>query len=768
MLNNGLRIKIKKTLAIVLTFSMVTLYAVPVTAFADNATPSPSPSSSPAPTTTVQNTATVSNTGSTDSNTGNNNITASPSPSPTSAPSTLAGSVQDPTPTPSSTPTDQNQVLNSPDPTTLQSPSPEPSTPPSATSSGVTVNATNSATITNNTSSTTLTGDNNINLSAGSGQVATGSATATPSATENTSNNNSSLDNSSNSSSGTTIGTGNAVSTTATDNSINTTSVNSKVVNQTINIFVPQNGDINLSDPFTIAANAVQTYPDSPVINVSAVNVNNVAYLDNSLVSYANTGDNSINATGEAALINTGNAYSIVSLVNKVNFTIVNSEIHVVTINLFGQLNGNIILPDMNSSTNCAGCGVNTLNASNSATVSNDVSSTAITGQNNINASGSASITTGDATSAVNTLNLVNTSLVGVNAQVLYINDYGNWNGNFIGWGNAGAQSGGSSLVIYNLGPNGSGCASCSGYLNVNNLANVTNNISSLSNTGGNNINAGGGTIFTGNAYSAVSLINFINSTFINSFGFFGFLNIFGNWTGNIGGQSEFAAQNTQNTNNVQVASTANSSDNTMQPGGMLSVTQTNNTGAYVLPGDTVTFSINVKNTGTGTVYNSQLMLYLIRNGVSAGGATYNLGDIPAGHGVSISTGLVLSKDTPAGTYIARAFVTGNVGPNNATVTSFSDSSFVVFGSGLVPNAKLTENKNNSYNNTEQVLGAHYPYTINSAGANNDYGPLYALVTVIMAYVALRALRQKDKFIIIFGKKISLEDRMKALKMFLM
>ena len=722
-------LKFKKITAIILTVSIMLLYSVPkLYAFADNtSTPTPSPTSSPAPT-TVDNTATVSNTSSSGSNTGNNSINPSPTPSPSSTPDPSVSPT--PTPDPSSGPTP------TPDPSSSPTPTPDPS-------SGL--NASNSAIVTNTGSSTTLTGDNTITAT-GSGRTATDSA---------------STNSSQNSSTNTSVNTGNAVSATATDNTVNTTSVNSQVVYQTINIFVTQNGDINLSDPFTIAANAVQSYPGEPVINVSATTVNNYAYLSNDLVSFANTGNNVVNGATESAIINTGNAYSVVSLVNKVNFTVVNSEIHVITINLFGQLNGNIILPSLSQSSNCANCGVN-MNVNNNASVNNNINSSAVTGQNT--ATGSASINTGNATSAVNTLNIVNTNLVGVNAQVLYINDYGSWNGNFIGWGNLAPQSGGATLVFYSLGPNNTSlCASCSAQTNVNNTAIVNNNISSFANTGGNSL-LGNGFILTGNAYSAISLINFINSTFINSVGFFGFINIFGNWTGNIGGEKEFAAQN-QNQSNIVETSSTNSQ--TMESGGMLSVAQSNNTGSFVKPGDTVTFFIDVKNTGTGTVYGANLDLYLMRNGVPAGGASYNLGDIPAGQGVKVSTGIVLSPNTPAGIYTARALAYGKVGPNSATVTGFADSFFTVLGGGFVSNALLSSNTNPPKNN-QQVLGAQYPSVLKNDSHSNDYGPLYAFVTVIMAYIALRGFRQRDKFITIFGKKITLEERMRALKMFLL
>jgi hypothetical protein len=370
-------------------------------------------------------------------------------------------------------------------------------------------------------------------------------------------------------------------------------------------------------------------------------------------------------------------------------------------------------------------------------------------------------VSTGDANSVVNTLNIVNTDLVGVDAKVLYINVLGNWNGNLIGWGAFDSKSGGRNLVLYNLSPNESLCSTCSGSININNSALVKNNVLSLANTGSNSVTGASGWIATGNAYSSVSLLNFINSTFLNSFGFFGFINIFGSWNGNIGGKSEFA----QSSQSVNVeGQTSQDQLTAMESGGMLSVEQNNNVGKYVLPGDTVTFSIKVKNSGFGKVYGSSLFLSLFKNGDNIGGASYDLGDISKADEVDISTGIVLPKDLSGGEYTARAYVLGTVGPNNATVTAAADSYLTVFGTTEISSAA---NSSNLPKNSEKVLGAHYPLAVKDE-KSNDYGPLYALVTVIMAYIALRGIREKDKMIVIFGKRVTLEERMRAFKMFLM
>lgn len=647
---------------------------------------------------------------------------------------------------------DDTSLTPTPTPTTDPSLTPTDTPSPTPDPTLTTTDASNSANLNNTIDSNANTGDNSL--------TATDPATmdlATPSAstTDQSSSGSSSDPNTSS------IQTGDAASVVNVENAINTTSINSTVIDQTLNIYVAQNGDLNLSDPFTVATDAIQTHPNDSVINVSFTNINNYAYLTNDITSLANTGGNTAN---QSAIISTGNAYSIVSLLNQVNFTVTNSQIHILTINIFGTLNGNIILPDVNASTNCSGCGVN-LTATNSADLTNNLSSNANTGDND--ASGSASITTGDAQNITNDLNFLNTNLIGTNAQVLLINVLGSWIGNFIGWGNLNPQQGGATLAFFNLGPSstasGSGnCSSCAGNLNLNNFATVLNNINSQA-TSGNNSLTGNGSIATGNAFSAISLVNFINSNFINSFGFFGFINIFGNWTGDIGGLSNFQAlQGSQNNNNQNndspQSNSSNNDNNVLEQGGQLSITNKNNVGAFVYPEDTVTFFINIKNTGTGKVYGTKLKLFLIHNDQVAGGATFDIGDIPAQTGKELNTGFVLSKQAPGGLYIARAIVTGNVGPDNHFISAGADSEFSIlnnlsFITNQTPHVSVLGSQNNPKNNTA------------TESASSNY-LLLSLILVLTAYFLIRGIKKREYLKTLLLSK-DMKEKVYSLRIFL-
>lgn len=505
------------------------------------------------------------------------------------------------------------------------------------------------------------------------------------------------------------VETGDALSVVEVENSINSTEVNSQVLYQTLNIFA--SGDIDLTTtPLAIAEAVFSQNNNAQVVNVLVIDNQNFAYLENNIVSFADTGGNTIEGAQEA-VITTGDACSVVSLLNKINTTIVDSTIHIVTINIFGGVKGNIILPEFSSSSEDGGGG-EVIQTENTAIVENKISSTAISGQNSITSTESASIETGIANSTVNLVNIVNTNLIGVVFYHLFINTFGTWTGDFLGWDDFGALTGSSSLSLNSVNPgsNGNGsCLSCSSDILLENEAYVTNSVSSITNTGGNSINGGEATIKTGNAYSAVSIINFVNTSIIRSFGFFGFFNIFGFLDGNIGGASFFA---------TPPASEPESEPDELKPGpegtgttgqesgpsvreegGLLEVSQYNNVGTHVFPGDTITFFVTVKNPGTGHVYDTKLRVGLVNNGLDMGGATFDLGDIDPGKGVKITTGLVLSKNAEPGEYIARAVVSSYVGPDNSLISASADSSFLIAGiSPLVQEAKAAEE--------EKILGA--------------------------------------------------------------
>ncbi|HXS15037.1 MAG TPA: hypothetical protein VN711_02825 [Candidatus Saccharimonadales bacterium] len=607
---------------------------------------------------------------------------------------------------------------------------PTPTTSPTPTPA-ITVDSTSSATVSTDVTSTSNSGDNAIQAASDSADI-TPTPSEDPDATQSADT--TSLTDETTATGSSSITTGDSVTTTNVQNSTNTTTNDSRIIYQTINIFLNSNDTIDLSSPVQVAEDIASQSNASNSANVLMNSTTNYATVNNDIVSTADSGNNTANTSGDV-IINTGNAYSLVSLLNTVNVTLTDSIIHIVTINIYGNLNGNIILPDLNGTTTCTSCSI-TLNAQNTADITNTVNSQAVTGQNTINGANGSSITTGDATSAVNITSIVNTILVNELLGQVSINNFGTWNGTYVG--NDATQQVGDSLILNSL-PQATQDNTAATNDSIQNTADVTNNITSLANTGENTTTGGKGTIVTGNAYSFVSITNLVNAIFNHTTGFFGFVNIFGHWQGNIGEASAFITptpsltptdnQNTQN----------NTPSNQQETGGQLSIAQSNNVGKYVLPGDTVTFFINGANIGSGKVYGTSVNLTLYHNGVNVGGEDFPIGDIPVGVKYNLSTGLVLSQDADGGDYTAVATITGVTGPDNTAVSASANSTFTIYNPGV-----LLGNKKDSQTNQPQVpsvLGVHT--TVPSP--ENDSLLLLILFATMGSYLTLRmCLKRKQ------------------------
>ncbi|MBI4089706.1 MAG: hypothetical protein HY424_03305 [Candidatus Levybacteria bacterium] len=679
-----------------------------------------SPPSSEVTQTEITNTADVTTNAQTTSSTGNNTIdTTTPTPTPEdSSDSSIAPPPQDPqttqsndsNPTPTPTPLAETLVVSSPT-----------STPSSQ--------ITNSGQIENNTTSLANSGNNNLNMENASPEASLGvspTPTSTPSA----------------------ISTGNSISSTVAENSVNTTSLNSRIIYQTINIFTTEK-TLDLTNLNSIVSEIINVKKNTdPTINIATTNLNNFTYLTNTIVSIANTGGNNI-AVGGDAVINTDNAYSVVSLLNKVNVVLIDSTIHIIAINIFGKLDGNIILPVLSQTTNNSTCqsncgSITTVN--NSADITNNISSLAISGENSATAEKNANITTGTSTSIINTNNIVNSVMAGVTFYDLILNTYGTWNGSFLGW-DIFDPSGNGNLSLVGATPTNNIPTDSNLSTSISNTAVIVNNISSQATSGNNNAQGKNANITTGGSYSVISLFNLVNTTLIKSVGFFGFINIFGTLNGDIGGEDKFVAtdDNLAENNPAGTMTSDNNNDNeepTRDEGGLLEITQTNNVGDYVLPGDTVTFFITVKNTGNGRVYDSKLTLSLIKDGIDMGGAEFYLGDIRIGGTIKFVTGLVLSKNAAGGNYVVQAMINGSVGKDNREISETADSTFRIFA----PNATFAINQPPIVKK-EAVLGIKTP-SDDLKIIPKDYTQMLRLVLLALLglYVAQKSKRKNIIF----------------------
>ncbi len=555
--------------------------------------------------------------------------------------------------------------------------------------------------------------------------------------------------------------TGQAVSDTTVVNDVNTTSVNSQISNQTQNQSGTTSGTIEVSTPAGQPASgdaSTETGAEDPS---GSVTVNNMTELVNTIDVSSNTGENAIESASSAALL-TGDAISLASVLNQVNTTLIDSILALFTVNIYGQHSGNIVLPEdlLNNSSSCCN---NSVQVTNYASVHNTLTASSTTGGNTIQASDDATLETGNAATAINVVNLVNSTYIDSTILYLFINTFGSWNGSFLGWGPL-AGSDGSNLLLTNLRPvDNQSCPDCFDTASAENTAHVTNVITASANTGNNNLTGTRVFMNTGNAFSAINLVNFVNTTLIGSTGYIGFINIFGELTGDIGGESMFPTT-VAGFAPQQTSASTDDAPKEREKGGYLELQLSHNVGEYVLPGDTVTFFATIKNPGPGRVYETVLDISLIADGSNVGGLRLPIGTIKPFGTVKLSTGLVLANNAPAGLYGAVGRVSGVVGPTNDAVSATSEAEpFYIAGfSGLAPEPE--EPQVVQQETHPMVMGT----SLDRPTDANILKALLVLLLLIPSYVALRLSKEKQTFLQIFSRGAPLYARIRSLQVFLL
>ncbi len=287
-----------------------------------------------------------------------------------------------------------------------------------------------------------------------------------------------------------------------------------------------------------------------PVYDDVTINSQSNGVINNDIVLDAATGNAAVSGNTTGGDATSGNASAVANIVNMINSIIGAQQSFLGNINIYGNLEGDVLLPENF---------INTLLASNVPTATIDTSSIANGDllaefnnnqaiNNNIDAtatSGAATVasnttggnaTTGEANTKLTVLNLTGRQVIGSDAMLVFINVLGNWVGAIVNApGSTSAALGGgiasnSCIVI------------CGGAedltLNATNNNQINNNILANATTGNADVthNTTGGNATTGDANVGVNVANITNSTF-NLSNWFGvlFINVFGEWKGSFG-----------------------------------------------------------------------------------------------------------------------------------------------------------------------------------------------------------------------------------------
>lgn len=329
----------------------------------------------------------------------------------------------------------------------------------------------------------------------------------------------------------------------------------SNVITFTDNINGDVDGDL-LLDPASLGVVQPASLNNNSTAATNNVTINNStdATMNDNINLAAQSGDATVadNTAGGNAI--TGNAQAIADVVNMLNSAVSAGQSFIGVININGNLNGDILLPpdfvnqlladnvptvnvtvpgssntgDTNTSTNT------TVNNTNKEGINNQVNSNSSSGQATVSGNTAAGgATSGQATTSVTAFNLTGSNVIGANDLLVFVNVLGNWVGMIM---NAPA---GATAAELGGGIN-SATTTAASNTNVNNNTDeqINNNITVGAQSGNATVshNTKGGDATTGNASTAVNLLNVEGSTLSlsNWFGIL-FINVFGSWDGSFG-----------------------------------------------------------------------------------------------------------------------------------------------------------------------------------------------------------------------------------------
>lgn len=304
-------------------------------------------------------------------------------------------------------------------------------------------------------------------------------------------------------------------------------------------------GDL-LLDPGQVANKLNTNNSASPTDNLTVNNEVN-GTINAKLDLDAQSGNVAVNSNTQAGNATTGNADAVANVVNLLNSTIGAGQSFLGAINIYGSLDGDILLPPGFLDTLLASNGPSSANTAtqidststtasftNNSAINNDVNAGAQSGSANATGNTTAGdVSTGNALTNVTILNMSSSDVIGANNLLVFVNVLGKWYG-----------------VIMDA-PAGSTAASLGGGVTQNSLSQADDTAidSTVNGTINNDIdvnvrsgdadvtnNTKVGNTKTGNATASVNLANFVNSHLSLSdwFGIL-FINVFGTWNGSFG-----------------------------------------------------------------------------------------------------------------------------------------------------------------------------------------------------------------------------------------
>jgi hypothetical protein len=313
-------------------------------------------------------------------------------------------------------------------------------------------------------------------------------------------------------------------------------------------------GDL-LIDPSQLS-NLGTISPNNHPSNLT-INTQGSGTINNNIDLAAKTGDATVSQNTTAGDATTGDAAAIANIVNVINSVIGAGQSFIGTINIRGNLDGDILLPPdalntllaAGSSTSIGGPnspinsdGSNTFNATlnDNTGINNTVNLSAQSGSADVsNNTTAGNATTGDASTNLTVLNLTGRQVIGNDALLVFVNVMGKWVGMIVN-APAGATSAGLCNCTSTAGPNSPVNSNGNSNTNLNSSTNnsINNNVHLAAASGNASVtdNTTAGNATSGNALASLNLLN-ISTSSLSLSNWLGvlFINVFGSWNGSFG-----------------------------------------------------------------------------------------------------------------------------------------------------------------------------------------------------------------------------------------
>lgn len=294
--------------------------------------------------------------------------------------------------------------------------------------------------------------------------------------------------------------------------------------------------DINGDVTGDIVINGPASSNSTTNINANS-NINNDTSLTNNIDLDVKSGNADVNGNKSTGNATTGDADAVANILNLINTIIAANQSFVGTINIHGNLNGDILMspefiPQLLDSNNGSISDVSNLvlssNINSDTSIVNNVNLGAASGDATVRGNGSqGSATTGTGQTNLTVLNLTGRQVDAKNSLLVFVNVLGEWVGMILDAPGATSAAFGSGVT--------NNTTNITANSNVTDKNSITNNINLAAQSGDADVNGNKstGNATSGNATASANIANISTSTF-NISDWFGvlFINVFGKWQG--------------------------------------------------------------------------------------------------------------------------------------------------------------------------------------------------------------------------------------------